>query len=429
MDRVGEELASQAVLGEGHRAGEEGFRRAALAMFAAGLTTFALLYVPQPLLPLLSRSFHVSPAASTLTLSISTAALALCLLPAGLLADRIGRTRVMIGSVLTASALGLACAGAPSFTALLVLRALTGVAVAGLPAVAMTYLSEEIHASSLGQSIGLYIAGNAIGGMLGRLLAGALADAGGWRLATAGVGVFTVISAVAFARLVPPSRRFVARPMDVSVLARRLRENLTEPGLLRLYGEGALLMGTFVAVYNALSFRLVAAPYHLSQFALSAIFLVYPIGSLSSRYAGRLADRIGRRAVLPAAIALAGCGLALTNVASLPLIIAGIAILTAGFFAAHSVASSWIGRRAHNSPSQASALYLLAYYIGSSIAGPASGAAWTQGGWSTVTIFVGALLTAALLVSLRLRNTPALAAPAVREFEPGWAAPLLGGRL
>jgi len=130
-------------------------------------------------------------------------------------------------------------------------------------------------------------------------------------------------------------------------------------------------MGAFVAVYNALSFRLVAAPYHLlSQVALAAVFLVYAIGSLSSRYAGLLADRIGRRAVLPAAIALAARGLALTNVSSLPLIIAGIAILTAGFFAGHSVASSWIGRCAHKSPAQASALYLLAYYIGSSIAGP-----------------------------------------------------------
>jgi YNFM family putative membrane transporter len=315
----------------------------------------------------------------------------------------------MIGSVLTASALGIACAGAQSFAALLVLRALTGVALAGLPAVGMAYLSEEIHAGSLGHAMGLYVAGNAIGGMLGRLLAGALADVGGWRLATAGVGVLSVICAVVFVRLIPPSRKFVARPAAVRMLARRIRQNLTEPGLLRLYAEGALLMGAFVAVYNALSFRLLAAPYHLSQIALASIFLVYPIGSLSSRWAGRLADTIGRRAVLPTAIALAGCGLILTAAPSLPLIIAGAAIFTAGFFASHSVASSWIGRRARHSPAQASALYLLAYYAGSSIASPAGGAAWSHGGWSTVTILAGALLTAALLLSLRLRSTPPLA--------------------
>jgi YNFM family putative membrane transporter len=185
-------------------------------------------------------------------------------------------------------------------------------------------------------------------------------------------------------------------------------------------------MGAFVAVYNALSFRLVAAPYHLSQVALAAVFLVYAIGSLSSRYAGLLADRIGRRAVLPAAIALAAGGLALTNVSSLPLIIAGIAILTAGFFAGHSVASSWIGRCAHKSPAQASALYLLAYYIGSSIAGPGQRSRLDPRRVEHRHDLVGALLAAALLLSLRLRTTPPLATPAVLELEPGWTAPSLG---
>jgi MFS transporter, YNFM family, putative membrane transport protein len=420
-------LDSQPITSEGHHAEDLGFRRAALAMFAAGLATFALLYLPQPLLPTLSRSFRVSPAASTLSLSISSAALALSFLPAGLLADCIGRTRVMAASVLTASALGVACAAAPSFVVLLVMRGLTGVALAGLPAVAMAYLTEEIHAGSLGRSMGLYIAGNAFGGMLGRLLAGGLAQIGGWRLAMAAVGMLSVGCAAAFARLIPPSVNFVARPPAISALARRLRENLADPGLLRLYCEGGLLMGAFVVVYNALSFRLEAAPYHLSQLAVAAVFLVYPVGSLSSGWAGRFADQIGRRAVLPVAIAVAGCGLALMGARSLPFVIGGVAALTAGFFASHSVASSWIGRRARGSPAQASALYLMAYHLGSAIAGPAGGAAWSNGGWSTVMIVAGSLLTTALLISFRLRHTPPLvpAAPSV-AVQPRTG---LGGRL
>jgi YNFM family putative membrane transporter len=272
-------LDSEPLRSEGHRASDVGFSRAARAMFAAGLATFALLYVPQPLLPILSRSFRVSPAASTLSLSISSAALALSVLPAGLLADCIGRTQVMAASVLTASALGLARAAAPSFVVLLVMRGLTGVALAGLPAVAMAYLSEEIHADSLGRSMGLYIAGNAFGGMLGRLLAGALAEVGGWRLAMAAVGMLSVSCALAFVRLIPPSVNFVARPPVISALSRRLRENLRDPGLRRLYCEGALLMSAFVVVYNALSFRLQAAPYRLSQLAVAAGSSHMPIRS------------------------------------------------------------------------------------------------------------------------------------------------------
>lgn len=97
----------------------------------------------------------------------------------------------------------------------------------------------------------------------------------------------------------------------------------------------------------------------------------------------------------------------------LPLVIGGIALLTIGFFAAHSVASSWVGRRARSAQAQASALYLLAYYVGSSIAGPVGGAAWTAGGWRDVMVVAIALLGLALLVAMRLRTTAPLR-PATR---------------
>jgi len=395
-----------------HRAGEPGFRRAAIALFAAGVATFALLYAPQALLPLMASQFAVSPAAASLSLAVSTATLGLTLLFAGWVADAWGRTRVMTWSLLAAAVLGLASALAPSFPVLLLLRALEGVALAGLPAVAMAYLAEEIHGASLGLSIGLYIGGNAIGGMSGRLIAGFLADVGGWRLAVAGVGALGLLCALAFMRLLPPSAHFVARPFAPRRLVRGMRPHLTEPGLLRLDAVGALLMGAFVAVYNGLAFRLEAAPYGLGEAAVAAIFLVYPIGSFSSAWAGRLADRVGRRPVLPAAIALAGAGLALTGAHALPLIVLGVATLTAGFFAGHSVASSWVGRRSGGlgSAAQASALYLLAYYGGSSLGGIAAGAAWSGGHWAAVMIVAGALLGAALLLSLRLRRTPPLRA-------------------
>ncbi|MDO8209677.1 MFS transporter [Conexibacter sp. CPCC 206217] len=411
-------MPDAALLPDRHRAGEAGFRRASVALFAAGVATFALLFSPQALLPLLSDSFSITPAASALVLAVTTAALGLSLVPAGWLADAYGRTRVMKWSLLLASLLGLACAAAPSFEALLALRALQGIALAGLPAVAMAYLAEEIHGSSLGLSIGLYIGGNAIGGMLGRLLTGVFADHGGWRVALLGVGGMALVCALTATKLLPASQHFHSRPFQPGRLVRGMRVHLTEPGLLRLDAVGALLMATFAAVYNGLTFRLEDAPYGLSHAAVAAIFLVYPIGSFSSAWAGRLADRIGRRGVLPAAIVLAGAGLALTGAHALPLIVLGVATLTAGFFAGHSVASSWVGRRGSNhagSAAQASALYLLAYYAGSSLGGIAAGAAWSGGQWTAVMSVGGTLLGCALLMSLWLRQTPPLptAVPAV----------------
>jgi MFS transporter, YNFM family, putative membrane transport protein len=168
---------------------------------------------------------------------------------------------------------------------------------------------------------------------------------------------------------------------------------------------GALLMGTFVAVYNGIGFRLAAQPYGLGQAAIAAIFLVYPIGSLSSAVAGRLADRLGRRRVLPAGVVIAAGGVAVTALHPPPLVVAGITLLTIGFFAAHSVASSWVGRRARTGQAQASALYLFACYLGSTAAGPLGGA-WSTGRWHDVMALAGCLLAVAFAVSLRLRATP-----------------------
>jgi YNFM family putative membrane transporter len=392
----------------GHRRGEPGYRRASIALLAAGVSTFASLYSTQALLPLLSARLSVSPASATLTLAAATGALAIALLPAGWLADRFGRVPVMSGSLLAAALFGIGAALAPSFAILLVLRAAQGAALAGVPAVGMTYLAEEIHPDSLGSSIGLYIGGNAIGGMGGRLIAGALAGYGGWRWALAGVGGLSLVCAVLFWRLAPPSRRHVPGAVSARGALQSIAVHLRDRGQLRLDAMGALLMGTFVAVYNGLGFRLHAAPYGLSEAAIAAVFLVYPFGSVSSAVAGGLADRIGRRRVLPAGVVIALVGVAVTLLHPLALVITGIALLTIGFFAAHSVASSWVGRRAHSARAQASALYLLAYYVGSSIGGPLGGAAWSDGRWAGVTACAGVLLLSALTVSLRLRVTPPL---------------------
>jgi YNFM family putative membrane transporter len=156
-------------------------------------------------------------------------------------------------------------------------------------------------------------------------------------------------------------------------------------------------MGAFVTVYNYLTFRLSAAPFGLSPSVIGALFTVYLVGTCSSTMAGRLTDRVGRYGVLAVGLVMAACGVALTLPASVGWIVAGLVVLTAGFFAAHSVASGWVGARAKVAPAQASALYLCLYYIGSSVAGSAGGVFWTHGGWSAVVWFALALLAVALV--------------------------------
>ena len=255
--------------------------------------------------------------------------------------------------------------------------------------------------------MGLYVGGNAFGGMSGRVVTGVVAEAAGWRMALATVGVAGLVAAAGFVWLLPPSRNFVhRRGLGTRYHVQAWLGHLRDPGLPLLFVTGFLVMGGFVTVYNYAGFRLTAPPYGLDQRALGFIFASYLFGIVSSSAAGWLADRVGRRGVLLAGILVAASGTALTLAAPLPLIVAGIAVLTVGFFTAHSVASSWVGRRATSAKGHASSLYLLSYYLGSSVAGSAGGIFWAWRGWPGVVGYTLALFTLALLLSARLWFIP-----------------------
>jgi YNFM family putative membrane transporter len=389
----------------GYLPGDPEYRKLSIALFAAGLATFALLYSTQPLLPELVDAFHVSPSQSAFSVSFATFGLGLALLVAGPASEVLGRTNLMRWSVAATSVFALLSAFAPTWHLLLTLRGLQGIAMAGLPAVAMAYLREEVHHDSHARASGLYIAGTAVGGMAGRLIAGGLADLGGWRFASAGIAVVGVLCAVVVWLLLPASRNFRPSPARPRDLFRVLRD----PALLALYGIAATAVGAFVAVYNGAVFRLSGSPYELSAGAAGLVFCVYLLGSAGSATAGTLADRYGRRAVVPIGCLITLAGVAITLAAPLPLIVLGLAVMTAGFFAVHGVASGWVPARAHASgvgTGQASSMYLFAFYLGSSVFGGLAGTAWSRAEWIGVAGEAGVLFVVTLVLALLLRNVP-----------------------
>lgn len=386
------------------RRGTPAFMRVTLALFSAGLATFALLYCVQPILPVLSQQFGVSPATSSLSLSISTGLMALGLLVTGPLSDAIGRKSVMVTALMLAAICTLISATMTSWHGILIMRALLGLSLSGVAAVGMTYLSEEMDARVVAFSMGLYISGNSIGGMSGRLLSGVLTDLFTWRIAVAVIGCFSLASALMFWKILPASRHFrpiTLRPRNLLI---NFRLHWRDPGLPWLFAEGFLLMGAFVTLFNYIGYRLLDAPWHLSQAVVGLLSVVYLTGSWSSPKAGALTGRLGRGPVMLGATAIMLLGLLVTAFDSLWLILPGMMMFTAGFFAAHAVASGWIGPRARRARGQASSLYLFSYYVGSSVAGTLGGLFWHNFGWSGVTLFISVLLILALLVAWRLHS-------------------------
>lgn len=376
------------------------YRKANLALFAAGFVTFSNLYTTQPLLPVLAKQFHTTPTATSLTLSVSTAALAIVMLFAAGLSDAIGRKKMMSISMIVGSMIAFLTAFAPNFGILLVLRTLLGGVFAGVPAIAMGYIGEEFHKRSLGTSMGLYISGNSIGGLFGRLATGALTDWFNWHIALAVIGLLSLAFSFYFTAALPKPVHFKPKHASLKETAEKVIVHFKNPGLVFLFIVPFLLMGGFVTMFNYIGFLLMDPPYSVSQTVIGFIFLVYLMGTFSSAWMGKNADRYGSAHIIKISMVIMLAGVFISLVANLYMIIIGLAVFTFGFFGAHSVASRWVGERAPFNKAQASAIYLLFYYAGSSIVGTFGGVFWSGAGWYGVVLLISVLIIVAGVATL-----------------------------
>lgn len=392
---------------DGHAKGSRGYSRVLAALALAGVATFAQLYSTQAVLPLMASELQITAAEAALSISLATVGLAATVLPWSFLADRIGRVRAMTIGIAVATLLGLLVPLAPTVPVLLGLRTLEGMALGGIPAIAIAYLNEEVTKVHTALAAGTYVAGTTLGGLAGRLVAGPVGEIWGWRAAAFAVSLLATIAAVMFLVIVPKQRRFSpSPPSGFRGALRTLGGHAGNPKLLSLYLQAFLLMGGFVAVYNYLGFRLHAEPFGLPATVVSLIFLAYLSGTVSSRWAAGLTTKFGRRNVLVAGIAIMSAGLAMTLVENLAATLAGLVIFTGGFFAAHSVGSGWTGAIATTGRAQAASLYNLSYYLGSSVIGWAGGLAFQALGWPALALSVITLSCTTAAVTLIVHRQP-----------------------
>lgn len=382
--------------------GHRDYLRVLVALPAAGVATFIQLYAIQGILPRLSAELAVTPSDAGLTVSAATAGIAVALLPWAFAADRLGRIRVMSISLVAAAVVGVAGAFAPTFEALVALRVLEGAALGGVPAIAVTYINERVRQDARAFAVGIYIAGTTLGGLLGRVLIGPLSVGLDWRAALATVTGVAAVAAGVFFVVMPRRAIMRARPTTTRAVARAV----LRPQLLVICTQGFLLMGGFVVVYNYLAFRLEAPPFDIGAGDAGLVFLAYLAGTVSAPIATAAIARRGRAFAFLVSTGTMAAGLALTLAPELPAVIAGVIFVTAGFFGAHAVASGWAPVVVHGGRAQASALYNIAYYVGSSLMGWVGGLAFEHGGWTALTVLVATLLVAAAALTAVNRSVP-----------------------
>ena len=379
-------------------------QRVSGAFFLAGFGTFALIYDVQPLLPEFPADFGILPATASLALSLTTLTLSLAMLVAGRVSELVDRRHLMTLSILAGGAASIGSAFSDGWGLFLAWRALLGAALGGLPAVALAYLADNVPAHKLATTVGLYVSGTAFGGMAGRLIGGMLGEALGWRHTLGVIGGLCILAGGLFFLALPQSDRRSPPPPELHnlpwhKLPGRFAVQWHDPVLRRLFLEGGLLLGCFVATFNYLCFRLQGPPFEFSQARLSLVFLLYFAGVLVSPLAGRLVAHHGHARVLRGAFACTIVG----SLAGIPdaggFWLMGSLLVTVGFFAGHSVAGSWVNLQAQTGRAIASAQYLTVYYLGASLLGWLGGWAWQWAGWKGVAGMVSlSALTALALI-------------------------------
>jgi predicted MFS family arabinose efflux permease len=371
-----------------------------LAVVVAGFSTFLGLYAPQPLLGHFEHVFAASKAAVALTVSAPTAAVALFAPLVGSIADRTGRRPLIVASLVALAAVTALAATAPGLEALIAWRFAEGAVIPGAYVVCLSYLTEEVSPRALGGALGAMVTGNVLGGFSGRVIAGAVTEASGWRLAFLVLGAIRLVGALVVWRVLPASRRSTPRRRPPGGLS-RLRA-LAAPALLASFTVGFCTLFSLVALFTYAGFYLAAPPFRLGPGAIGALFTVYLVGVVVTPIAGRWVDSIGARRVIASAFAAGAAGAALTLVPSIVAVLAGLAIAASATFVAQVAATSYL-RIAAPAPlrSLASGMYVTCYYIGGSLAAVLPGVLWARAGWAGTVAFSVAAQLVAIAVSSR----------------------------
>lgn len=380
------------------------YKRIKLGIFLSGLCVFAQLYLFQPLLPALCRQFEITPEHSSLAVSAGTIGMAIGLFIFAFRADGLPRKKLMMGSIFGASILTLLSAFMPSFEWLILINFLKGLVLSGVTAVALAYLSEEVNIGILGAAIGLYLSGNTIGGMSGRVLSILLSGTFDWRIAVMSIAIGCIALGIAFYKIFPASKHFIPQKVSFKEKKMLMLNFLKNRYLLALFIIGGAVMGSFVSIYNYLGFRLEAKPFELPHYLIASVFLMYTIGVWGSMKAGKWSDKYASKNILWKMVVMHLIGLLLLFSTNIFVLVIGLGAVTFSFFAAHTLASRMVSQSTVVGKSSATCLYWLFYYIGSSLVGSSTGWVLSNYKWEGLLMILITIVVITLLISVWIKG-------------------------
>ena len=342
---------------------QRGYKKAVAGVIITGAAAFSMEYCLQPVISKIAVTFLLNPAQASIAVSAAMLGMALTLLVLTSFTGQLPRRKMLAGSLAVSSLVLFTAGMVQSFAAVVALRFVQGCILALVPVLSMAYVNEEFAPENTGFGIGMYVCGTTLGGLSGRILTSILTD----------------YTAVWF--LLPQEHNYVrkhSKGFNTEIFAKENKK------LFLLCSAAFFMMGSFVSVYNFITYVLTDAPYNLSQSVIGFLFAVQLFGTFSSAAAGKFTARYGSGSVISFCLLLLAAGAGITVHHLLVIKIIGLAILTIGLFGAHASASGWCGQLVKNGKAAAGSLYMFCYYSGASILGSLGGIFYGSFGWGGV---------------------------------------------
>lgn len=361
--------------------------RTIFVIFLGSMAAFGAEYCVQPLIPVIAADFSLSPASASLAVSAGLFGMALSMLFIAVIGPALDRKKITTVSLLVAAVFTIVIGLCSNFYLILLLRFFQGVILAAFPSLMIAYINEEFEASSVGSVLGIYIGANAIGGLAGRLIVSSMADFFSWRTGLIMIGLLYLAIALSVGFFLPKSHH--KNTGAISFKPGKIIANIfSDTKLLLIYLIGFCAMGSFVSVYNFITYVLLHEPYNLSQTFIGCLFFTYLIGSFSSAYMGKKTYLWGNGRVIGISALLMLLGIIITILMPLLCKILGLVIFTFGFFGCHTGACGWVGKLNKGDKAVSSSLYMFLYYTGASALGTLGGFFLEHYGWNGVVAMV-----------------------------------------
>lgn len=376
---------------------KDGLKRSQILIMAicTGLIV-ANIYYCQPLLILISKSFHIPESKGGRITFLTQAGYALGLLFFVPLGDKVGRRKQIVWMAGFAVAALVMAAQSPNLFCLEIASVLIG-ATSVIPQLILPLAAQLASPSRTGKVIGSIMSGLLVGILLSRTLSGFIGAWLGWR------GMFGVAAGITFALLLVMGYTFPeSRPDFSGSYASLMRTLLTlikeQPVLREASVINALGFATFGMFWTTLTFHLSGAPFHYNSDIIGLFGLAAVLGALAAPLVGGAADKRNPRITVGYGLGLMLLSFILMYVWSdgVAGMIAGIVLLDLAMQCTHVSNQSRVYALDPGARNRLNTVYMSVSFAGTSLGSALGVVAWNFAGWT------GVCMTAIVLTVLAL---------------------------